>query len=61
MKTLELNQMEEIEGGAAFWCKVSCTVGAMAIAASDGPSPLMDILAIAYQVSCLAACIEADN
>jgi len=39
-----------------FWCGVRCTVAALAIAAADGPSPLMDILAVAYQVSCLAEC-----
>jgi len=39
-----------------FWCGVNCTVVAMVIAASDGPAPLMDILAISYQVSCLAQC-----
>ena len=45
MKTLELNQMESVSGNG-FWCKASWTIGAMAIAASDGPSPLMDVLAI---------------
>ena len=55
MKTLELNQMESVSGNG-FWCKASWTIGAMAIAASDGPSPLMDVLAIAYQVACLADC-----
>ena len=39
-----------------FMCKVACTIGAMAIAASDGPSPIMDILAVAYQISCVADC-----
>jgi len=35
-------------------CK--CTAAAIAIAAADGPSPLMDIAAVAYQVSCMANC-----
>jgi hypothetical protein len=39
-----------------FMCKVACTLGAMAIAASDGPVPLMDVLAVAYQVACVASC-----
>ncbi len=38
------------------WCEVSCAIGTIAIAASDGPSPLMDILAVAYAVSCLNDC-----
>ncbi len=38
------------------WCEVACTLGAMAIAASDGPVPIMDALAIAYGIACLADC-----
>lgn len=38
------------------WCAIQCTIAAVAIAASDGPSPLMDILAISFQISCLASC-----
>lgn len=43
-----------------FWCDLSCTVGALAIAASDGPVPLMDVLAISYQITCMAACREVE-
>lgn len=41
---------------ASFWCKAACTVGAIAIASSDGPAPLMDILAYTYAVACLLDC-----
>ena len=41
----------------SFWCKAACTLGAMAIAASDGPAPLMDALAITYGAACLADCV----
>tara|TARA_R110000868_G_C10938104_1_gene766845 strand:- start:2380 stop:2922 length:543 start_codon:yes stop_codon:yes gene_type:complete len=40
----------------SFWCKASCTLGAMAIAASDGPVPVMDVLAVAYATACLIDC-----
>lgn len=40
----------------SFWCKASCTLGAMAIAASDGPVSLMDALAFAYGIACLVDC-----
>ncbi len=45
-------------GMKGFWCAASCTIGAIAIAASDGPSPLMDFLAISFQIACLADCAE---
>ncbi|MFD0931416.1 hypothetical protein ACFQ0R_02275 [Psychroflexus salinarum] len=41
-----------------FWCDAQCTLAAIAIAASDGPAPLMDILAISFQITCLASCRE---
>jgi hypothetical protein len=41
------------------WCEVSCLIGAVAIASSDGPSPLMDILAVSYEISCILACKQA--
>ncbi|MCV6631028.1 MAG: hypothetical protein OIF50_14340 [Flavobacteriaceae bacterium] len=44
-----------------FWCKAACYIGAAAIAASDGPAPLMDALAVSYGITCIAACIEADK
>lgn len=40
----------------SYWCEISCCLGAMAIAASDGPSPLMDILAATYCATCIAEC-----
>jgi hypothetical protein len=46
------------DSGKGFWCDAQCTIAAIAIAASDGPSPLMDILAISFQITCLAACRE---
>lgn len=52
----ETGNYEVVNTNRGFWCSVNCTVVALVIAASDGPSPLMDILAIAYQVSCLAQC-----
>jgi len=39
-----------------FYCRLSCTIGTMAISASDGPLPLLDILAVAYFASCMAGC-----
>lgn len=39
-----------------FWCEAACTATALAIAAGDGPSPALDILAVAYQVACVADC-----
>jgi len=42
-----------------FWCSASCALGVIAIAASDGPAPLMDYLAVAYGVACLQACKES--
>lgn len=44
--------------GNKGWCEVSCTLGAMAIAASDGPAPFMDYLAVAYGIACLADCAQ---
>jgi hypothetical protein len=38
------------------WCEASCTLGAIAIAASDGPAPFMDYLAVAYLISCMQDC-----
>lgn len=39
-----------------YVCAAGCTIASIAIAASDGPSPFMDILAVAYQGTCLAGC-----
>lgn len=39
------------------WCKASCYIGSMAIAASDGPAPFMDVLAVSYGITCIAACV----
>ena len=41
-----------------FWCEAGCVIGAIAIAASDGPFPLMDALAISYEIACLSDCAE---
>jgi hypothetical protein len=42
----------------SYWCEIGCCLGAMAIAASDGPSPLMDILAASYCAACILECNE---
>ncbi len=34
-----------LKSANGFWCGLSCGLGTIAIAASDGPTPLMDILA----------------
>ncbi|WGK64415.1 hypothetical protein [Croceiramulus getboli] len=39
-----------------FWCSAACAIGAIAIASSDGPAPIMDALAISYSIACLADC-----
>ncbi len=41
-----------------FWCNMTCTIGAIAIASSDGPAPLMDALAVSFVIACLADCAE---
>lgn len=39
-------------------CGVGCTLATMAIIASDGPLPLMDIIAVAFYGVCMADCLE---
>lgn len=46
-----------LKSATGFWCGVACGLGTVAIAATDGPSPLMDVLAASYAVSCLASCV----
>jgi hypothetical protein len=50
-----------LKNGCGFWCSAACALGAIAIAASDGPAPFMDALAITYSIACLAACLENEN
>lgn len=38
------------------WCEAACYLGVAAIAASDGPGPVMDALALAYGIACIADC-----
>jgi len=40
------------------WCEWSCYLGVAAMAISDGPAPIMDIIAIAYGVTCIEGCNE---
>ena len=42
-------------------CGALCALGAIAIAASDGPAPFMDALAITYAATCLAACVANET
>lgn len=42
-------------------CGALCALGAIAIAASDGPAPFMDALAITYAATCLAACVANEQ
>lgn len=37
-------------------CNAGCALSALAIAASDGPLPAMDILAVSYMATCTAGC-----
>ncbi|MCK5730796.1 MAG: hypothetical protein KAH68_06960 [Draconibacterium sp.] len=39
-------------------CIAGCTGVAVAIAATDGPAPLMDIVAIAFQIDCSLGCVD---
>ncbi|MEC5394891.1 hypothetical protein [Bergeyella sp. RCAD1439] len=41
---------------SSFWCKAACTAAALAMIAADGPSPVMDAIAVAYQIACVANC-----
>ncbi|WP_321348721.1 hypothetical protein [uncultured Draconibacterium sp.] len=47
-----------LKSASGFWCGVACGLGTVAIAASDGPVPVMDVLAASYAVACLASCLE---
>lgn len=38
------------------WCAISCGLGTLAIILSDGPAPVMDLLALAFEAACLADC-----
>lgn len=49
-----------LKSTTGFWCGAACALGTIAIAASDGPSPLMDILAVSFSVACLADCLAAE-
>jgi len=43
-------------------CGVGCTLATIAIMATDGPLPIMDVVAAAYYVTCNAGCIVSyDN
>ena len=45
--------------GWRYWvCAGGCTAVSVAISLVDGPAPLMDILAIAYQLDCVLSCAE---
>jgi len=37
-------------------CAAGCTLGALAIAASDGPLPIMDALAVSFYIVCNTGC-----
>src|SRR5690606_8709629 len=54
----ETDIYEPVYENKGFWCGAACAVGTIAIAASDGPVPVMDVLAAAYAVTCLASCNE---
>ena len=45
-------------GGGGFWCEVGCVLSAITISGLDGPFPFMDILAVAYEVACIADCAD---
>lgn len=45
--------------GWRYWvCAGGCTAVSVAISLVDGPAPLMDILAVAYQLDCVLSCAE---
>ncbi|RYC52597.1 hypothetical protein [Flagellimonas olearia] len=47
---------KEYSAKGSSWCAVSCGIGATAIALSDGPAPLMDLVAVTYMAACLTDC-----
>lgn len=49
-----------LKSANGFLCSTLCAIGTIAIAASDGPVPVMDALAATYAIACLAQCLEAD-
>jgi len=42
--------------GNLMLCATGCTLGALGIAASDGPLPFMDVVAASFYISCNAGC-----
>lgn len=49
-----------LKSATGFWCGVACGLGTVAIAASDGPAPMMDVLAASYAIACMAQCLEQE-
>lgn len=49
-----------LKSASGFWCGLACGIGTVAIAASDGPIPVMDALAATYAVACLASCLAQE-
>lgn len=47
--------------GALIICTAGCTLGTIGIGASDGPLPIMDIVAAAFYISCNAGCVNTYN
>lgn len=45
--------------GWRYWlCAGGCTAVSITISLVDGPAPLMDVLAVAYQLDCVVGCAE---
>jgi hypothetical protein len=42
-------------------CLATCAISAIAIAASDGPSPFMDIVAVSYTATCILNCAVSND
>lgn len=43
--------------GALIFATATCTLSALAIAASDGPAPFMDVVAVSVWSSCNASAV----
>lgn len=49
----------QTKSGWRYWlCAAACTAGAVAISLVDGPAPLMDVLALTYQLNCVLSCAD---
>uniref|UniRef100_UPI004049E868 hypothetical protein n=1 Tax=Gelidibacter sp. TaxID=2018083 RepID=UPI004049E868 len=54
-----LNRGDDRCQGNLMLCTGTCTLGALGIAASDGPLPFADALAVSFWVGCNAHCVSS--